>query len=385
MKVQKGASDKIRVLQFVNTLDFGGATDYALTLCENIDSAQFETCLASGPGSGWEDRANSCNEDVLLLDMMKPTHTEETDNTIFGDMVALFLLYKYLRNHKIDVIHSHGSKSRLLGGLAAWLARTPVRIHSAHGFAFNSRMPRWKFILFVRLEKIMGWLHHDLILESAHDLREAERYKLSKRAMCIYTGIHLEEPTDPEVVTDLRGQLGLTSDTVMVLMVGRLTEQKDPHTFVRAALSANEQVASTVFVVVGDGDLYDSTVKLAAGSDRVKLLGRRTDVKQLIDACDVYMLTSRWEGVPLTILAAMTAGKPVIATNKLGLPEVVIDGETGFLASEGEPDEYANAVSRLAGDKSLRTKFGNSGSGLVRSRHMLSSMIDNFEKLYQYH
>jgi len=382
MSATNNTGKKISVLQFVNTLEFGGATDYELTLCENIDESRFETRLATGPGGGWETRAANCNDDVLMLDMMKPTHTEETDNTVWGDAVALYRLYRYLRNHDIDVIHSHGSKSRLLGGLAAWFARTPIRIHSAHGFAFNSRMPRWKFLLFLQLEKLMGWLHHDLVLESEHDLREANRYKLSKRALCIYTGINFDDPSDSAVLSDLRVKLGISEEKVMILMVGRLTEQKDPHTFVKTALLVNEQVDSTVFVVVGDGDLYESTHQLVADSDRVKMLGRREDVKHLIDACDVYMLTSRWEGVPLTILAAMAAGKPIIATNKLGLPEVVLDGVTGFLATEGDPVDYAASAKRLADDSDLRHELGTRGSELVHSRHGMSAMVDSFEKLY---
>ena len=373
---------KISVLQFVNTLEFGGATDYALTLCENIDSQVFETRFATGPGSGWEARAEQCNEHVLALDTMKPTHTDESDNTVWGDLVALWRLYRYLRQHDIQVIHSHGSKSRLIGGLASWLARTPVRIHSAHGFAFNSRMPKWKFSIFLVLEKLMGVLHHELVLESQHDLEEARRHKLSKNSLCIYTGILFKDKTDDTTIAKLRDSLGVT-DEVLVLMVGRLTEQKDPHTFVKSAQLVNEKSESTVFAVVGDGDLFDSTSELVPDKDRVKLLGRRTDAKELIDACDIYMLTSRWEGIPLTILAAMASGKPIVATNKLGLPEVVIDGKTGLLAEEGNPDNYAAAVMKLVDDQKLRDELGAAGSVLVRERHDMTAMISEFEALYK--
>ena len=370
------------VLQFVNTLEFGGATDYALTLCENLNKEKFESRLASGPGSGWETRARACNEDILYLNTMKPTHTKETKNSVVGDIVALYRLYKYLKKWKIDVIHNHGSKSRLIGGLASFLAGTPRRIQSAHGFAFNSRMSKWKYFIFLQIEKLMSLLHHELVLESEYDLKMSEAKGLYGYKSCIYTGIVFDKPASTSAVSSLRNELGVASDQLMIMMVGRLTEQKDPHTFVRTALSVNDATESTVFVVVGDGDLRVSTEDLANNHERILLLGRRTDVPALINACDIYMLTSRWEGIPLTILSAMNSAKPVIATDKLGLPEVVIDNVTGFTAEEGNHVDYAAAVHRLVGSENLRSRMGRSGADLVKKRHDLGVMLDNFESLY---
>ena len=107
-----------------------------------------------------------------------------------GDLVALVRLVRYLRDRRIDVIHTHGSKSRLIGGLAGLLARVPLRVQSAHGFAFNSRQPRWKNALFTALERLMGALHHELVLESAHDLEEASSKRLPRSRPALHLHRH---------------------------------------------------------------------------------------------------------------------------------------------------------------------------------------------------
>ena len=376
-------TEPLRVLQFVNTLEFGGATDYALTLCEHLDPIRFRTWLAAGPGSGWEARAAECNEDVLHLRTMKPTHTRESGNTVIGDVRAFVELVRFLRRERIDIVHNHGSKSRLMGGLAGWVARVPYRVQSAHGFAFNSRMKPWKHRLFKALERLMGRLHHELVLESRYDLDAARRHTLARRTTCIYTGVTFGAEPSPVERTRLRAELGIAPEALVVMMIGRLTPQKDPHTFVEAAKIVRRDRPDVEFVVVGDGDLYESTAAIAGHDPGIHMLGRRTDVPQLIAMSDVYMLCSRWEGIPLTILAAMHARKPIVATDKLGLPEVVVAGETGLLAPEGDADAYANAVLRLAGEPELRTRLGEDGRRLVTERHSLSGMIEAFERLFE--
>jgi len=372
----------IRILQFVNTLEFGGATDYALTLCEQLNKSEFVSYLAHGPGSGWEDRAESCCEDVLFLDTMKPSHTKESNNTYVGDLLALFKLYRYLKLNQIDVVHTHGSKSRLLGGIAATLARVPMKIQSAHGFSFNSRQPRWKKSALIWVERLMGALHHRLILESQHDLRVATELKFGRSWQCIYTGISFKELDINHDTETLRSEIVINPNSVVITMIGRLTEQKDPHTFVKAAKIVRQTNPEAIFLIVGDGDLYESTAALIDDRDGIRLLGRRTNVNALIAASDVFMICSRWDGVPLTLLAAMYLGKPVVATNKLGLPEVVVEGKNGFLASEGEPAEYATAVLRLVKDKELRVCMGRFATECVREKYSLESMVKNFETIY---
>lgn len=373
---------KIRVLQFVNTLEFGGATDYALTLCENINPELFESFVATGPGDGWNERAENCSSDLLILESMKPSHTQETSNTWVGDLKALIQLVQYLRKNQIDVIHTHGSKSRLLGGVAACIAGTKLRIQSAHGFAFNSRMRPWKFSLFRFLERLMGKLHHLLVLESKHDFELAAFEKLGENRETIYTGVDLQTIKAKRPSEDVRVELGISSTAVVTIMVGRLTHQKDPHTFIKTAQQVISSNDNAEFIIVGDGDLDESSRALANDNPKIHFLGRRTDVYDLLNAADIYMLCSRWEGIPLTILMAQYMGKPIVATNKLGLPEVVVPEVTGVLANEEDHEGFAEAVDKLISSKELRNRLGSQGRELVVQRHELSKMIDQFETMY---
>lgn len=372
------------MLQFVNTFDVGGATEYAFMLSEHANPLAQPPLLAAGPGTAWLDRAERLGR-VHTLETMKPTHRPSKGLGLIGDAKACLKLAAVLRAENVAVLHSHGSKARLMAGLAGFLARTPVRVQSAHGFSFHPEMGpllRW---LRVGAEWVAGRTNHHLVLECDSDLRRAQQLRLSRpKAMSrIYTGIDLAKNTASTSPESTRTSLGIPDDAFVVMTVGRLSTQKDPMTAARVARVLSED-ENTYVVFVGDGEMREPVERLAGNSPRVLFLGNRPDVPDLLGAADLMLVTSRWEGIPLSVLIAQLNSKPVVSTPVGGLAEVVLDGETGSIVAEGDIDGFVRAIRLIRSSPAVADRMGVTARELVRSRHAIPVMGESFVELYRH-
>jgi len=183
-----------------------------------------------------------------------------------------------------------------------------------------------------------------------------------------------------------RAEFGLDPKTPVVGMVARLVPQKDPVTFLRMARLVSEQVPHVCFLLVGDGPLrstVEQKVQELELRDRVIVTGFRSDIPELLQTMDVVVLTSRWEGLPLTLLEAMGAARPVVATLVAGSSEVVVDGETGFLVAPGDPTQIATAVTQLIQNPAQRQAMGEQGRRRVGRDFSLARMVEETARVYR--
>jgi glycosyltransferase involved in cell wall biosynthesis len=172
------------------------------------------------------------------------------------------------------------------------------------------------------------------------------------------------------------------TDRPIVLCVARLDAQKG-HTYLLAAI---RNVPNAIFVLVGDGSERASLEAQAAHlcvRDRVIFLGHRDDVAELLATCDLLVLPSLYEGLPLSVLEAMAAGKPVVATSVGGTPEAVLDGETGFLVPSRDPTALVRAIQRLLTDACLRRKMGMAGRRRVQRNFSPTQMVAGVTQIYE--
>jgi glycosyltransferase involved in cell wall biosynthesis len=180
-----------------------------------------------------------------------------------------------------------------------------------------------------------------------------------------------------------RASLGLPLRSFVVGTVGRLSEQKDPHTWVLSAAEVAHHVPDALFVMVGDGDLRRGTERLATElglADRLLFTGLRDDVPEILPAFDVLLLTSRWEGLPLVIPQAMASGVPVVASAVDGNTEVLRNGENGLLVAPSEPRLFAEAIQSLR-DPRLAARLVGSGHETARE-FALERTVPQLEQLY---
>ncbi len=281
-------------------------------------------------------------------------------------LVALF------RAERFDMVHVHTPIAALLGRLAAWRAGVPRIVYTAHGFYFHERMPWLGRAAFIALEWLGGRVTDVLFTQSAEDAAAARRFGLCRGGVVEAIG----NGVDPARFTPasdgggsrraLRRSLETPDDAVVVITVGRLVAEKG-----FSELFAAMRLVDAVLWVVGerlasDRDRGDGAAIGKAAADpeigpRIRLLGRRDDVPELLRAADVFTLPSHREGMPRSIIEAMMAGLPVVATNIRGAREEVVDGETGLLVPVGDGVALAAALNRLVADAALRARLGAAG------------------------
>jgi glycosyltransferase involved in cell wall biosynthesis len=292
-------------------------------------------------------------------------------------------LAAYTRAEAVDVVHAHQYGPFFYSLAARLLRRRPPILFTEHGRAFPD-YPRRKRMLVNRLllERC------DRVVAVGEAVREALARNegiAARRIEVVYNGIDLapfRHPVDREAV---RRELGVGPGEVLILQVARLDYLKDHPTAVRAAGLLARRHPQARLVLVGEGPEQANIEALIAAEDLgavVRLAGLRRDVPRLLGAADVFLLTSISEGIPLTVIEAMAAGLPVVATDVGGMREVVQEAETGLLAPAGDPAALAALLGRVLDDQDLARQLGRCGQARARSVFGDDRMLAAYRDLY---
>jgi len=284
-------------------------------------------------------------------------------------------LVALMRRERFDLVHVHTPVAALLGRLAAWRARVPRIVYTAHGFYFHDGMPGWQRAIFLTLEWLAGRVTDLLLTQSAEDAATARRWGLCRggRVEAIGNGVDVARfhpLTDPAERAALRASLDTPPDAVVILMTGRLVAEKGHPELVEAMRQVDAMLWIAGERLPSDHAGSIDAALAAAASDpvlrrRVRLLGHRADMPALLRAADIFTLPSHREGMPRSIIEAMACGLPVVATNIRGAREEVVQGadaaSTGALVPVRDPAALAAALNRLVADPALRAHQGAAG------------------------
>jgi glycosyltransferase involved in cell wall biosynthesis len=337
---------KPRLLIIVTLAEVGGAQTYVARLLPALVDRFDVTVAAHGPGPLRAAAAEAGARFTALRHVRRPV-------SLWRDLLGLLELIRICRRERPDIVHSNSSKGGLLGSLAALVAGVKIRIFTVHGWAFTWHTGR-KGKLYLLCERLTGRLSTLLICVS-----EKERALGVQARTCTY---------DRAVVirnaVDVSGtpQAHHGARIATLVTVGRLKAPKDTLTFLRALARLDH--APFRARIVGDGperERLEAELRVLELDSAVELLGERNDVSELLSAADVFVLSSRSEGLPLSIVEAMAAGLPVVAASVGGVPELVVDGETGFLIPPADEAALASALERLVADADLRRRMGAAG------------------------
>jgi glycosyltransferase involved in cell wall biosynthesis len=335
-----------RVVVLITLAEVGGAQTYVASLLPAL-AEEFDVTVASSGGGPVRDAA-----EALGLPFVGLRHLRRPIQPV-RDLLALVELARLLRRERADVLHASSSKAGVLGRLAALLARVPIRIFTVHGWAFaaasgrSSTFYRWA-------DRLMRPLTTATICVSENERAAgiAARTCDAERTVVIHNAVDV---TGAPVARHEHPRPTLVA-------VGRLKAPKDPVTLLRALakLGGREYEA----LIVGEGPDRTALEHLAAQlglRDRVRFAGERHDVPKLLSGADLFVLSSRSEGLPVSVLEAMAAGLPVVASTVGGIPELVEDGETGVLVRPADPDALAAALGDLLDDADRRRRLGKAG------------------------
>jgi glycosyltransferase involved in cell wall biosynthesis len=293
-------------------------------------------------------------------------------------------LARMLRDEPVDLVHAHQYTPFFYSAIAARLAGRPPVLFTEHG-RHHPDHPRPRRMLANRL--LLG--KRDRVVAVGEAVRHALIHNEGippNRVGVIYNGIDPSPYGDAAVDrAQVRREMGLRPEDFVILKVARLDPVKDHLTAVRTLELVAASLPNARLVIVGEGPerpAIEELVRRRSLTGCVRLLGLRRDIPRVLAAADVFLLTSVSEGVPLTLIEAMAAGVPVVATRVGGVGEVVQDGVTGLLAPAGSHGELCAALLRLAGDSDLRRRMAHHG----RERATLFSedrMLAGYAQLYR--
>jgi L-malate glycosyltransferase len=304
---------------------------------------------------------------------------------LFYLISGLIRLYRLMRQEHFDVIESFTHHANLISLPVAWVARVPVRVAGHHGRI--EQLPAWMCRLHTRV--VNSEITSSLVAVS----NRVQSYAIDvegiapEKIVVIPNRHALRSPA--QLSNDercaLRQELGLRPDGLLVLSVGRLTEQKGHVHLLEAIPGVLEKFPDTVFAIAGDGPFraeLEARAQQLGVSKSVHFLGTRSDVPTLLQMAHIFALPSLWEGLPIAMLEAMAAGLPVVATRVEGVEEVIVDGENGLLLPPADPESLKIALLRLLAQPDLRVNLGTAGNTLVQGGFSLDQMGKRYEDLF---
>ncbi len=370
----------MKVLHVLTLSSWGGAPQVVFEATRFLDDRRFAVSVACGMGDGWE-RMRESGATVFPLRSLKRGISP------LNDLRALLALYLLVRRGNYDIVHCHSSKGGLLGRIAARLAGVKRIYFTAHGWGcYNQQEYGWAKRIMKVCERIGARCSDKVICVSESAKRDAIGWGIAEpdKFIVIRNGVSWLPQTSRE---QARRTLGFTDDQVVLGMVGRLAYPKHPIMFLQAAKRIQASLPQAVFVLVGGGPLEDECRKYVRdnGLDgKALLLGEQSPAKtrNLLPGFDAFVLASRFEGLPLTIIEAMFAGLPVVASDVGGVKELVQNDRNGFLFAADEMDELTRKIEYLIHNRDERLRMGREGQRIAQLHFSAERMTHQYESLY---
>ena len=362
---------RVRIVYVVTRADpIGGVQIHIRDLTAELQAqGHFPTVITSGSGPFVDQLRAQNTPTVVLRHLTQPINPGR-------DLRALLEMRAVLVELRPDLVAAHSSKAGILGRLASRSLGIPV-VLTAHGWNFSPGIPAFQAAVYRQIERLVGPFTTRIITVSECDRQLALEAGLvgEDRVVTVYNGM-------PDVPRVLRADPGRTPPRLV--MVARFGAQKDHGTLLRAL--AGLQNHPWELDLVGDGPLLPPMESLAAAlgiTGRVRFLGQRMDVDQILATSQVSLLATNWEGFPLSILEAMRAGLPVVASSVGGIGEAISDDETGYLVPRGDVDLLRSRIERLLTDPALRVRFGANGRMRYEQHFTLAGFVTKTLAVYR--
>ncbi|CAN5204084.1 glycosyltransferase family 4 protein [soil metagenome] len=302
------------------------------------------------------------------------------------------------RREKVDVLHFHTPVASMLGRLAGWRAGVQMIVYTAHGFYFHDRMTKKKYRRHVMLERFFSRFQDAMFCVSREDVETAKKLRIGKPSRTFYIGNGVDtERFKPAGALrgareGMRDELGIPRNAIVVAMMGRLVREKGYREFFAAARVLAPKHSRLQFLIVGDAvvsehdNAKEEIVSMARApelKDRVHFTGMRRDIPELLAASDIFALPSYREGMPVSVLEAMAAGLPVVATRIRGCREAVADGGTGFLVEPQNAAELTDAIEYLIAHPDDAARLGATGHERAVEHFAEARVLDHEIALYR--
>jgi glycosyltransferase involved in cell wall biosynthesis len=380
-------SRRIKIIRIIARLNVGGPSIHVVNLNHGLDANRFASLLISGtenPGEGsMIDFALSMNIHPIII-------PEIVGEASFKprDLKALSKLYRLIKNEKPDIIHTHTAKAGFLGRIAGRLAGVPIIVHTYHGHVLHGYYSPIKTMVLRAMEKNLARITNSIIAVSSRVKSDLAEYGVAPadKISVIPLGFNLDHFLECEKYRgEFRSELGLANDAHLVGIVGRIFPIKNHRLFIEAASRLAVLEPTCRFIVVGDGaqrrEMEQFAQQLGIGG-RTHFTGWRRDLARIYADLDVLAVSSNNEGTPVSAIEAMASGCPVVGTRVGGMPDIIKDGENGYLVSPKNPDELASGLLRMIRDPQKAHQMGKAGRAFAREQFHIRRLISETENLY---
>jgi len=369
---------------FVETQsEFGGAQRFIYTLIRGLKG--YEIVVAAGI-EGDDERGLLRALEKKGISTRRLKYLRRGINLLFDFCLGIIEIYRLIKKEKPDVLFLCSSKAGALGGLAGRLANAPKIIYRIGGWTFNDPWPKWKKKIYIWIEKLTARFKDIIINNAKSDTEQAIKLgiKPKKEILTIYNGVDIKI-LDLEFLNrnEARGRLNLGDLDFIIGTIATLYPTKGLKYLIEAAHLLKDK--NIKFILVGEGqekEEIENLIKNYNLSEKFVLIKPTYKDYIYLKAFDAFVLPSLKEGFPWTILEAMVAEVPVIATRVGAIPEVIDNGKNGILIDSRNPEQTKQAINKLLDDESLRNKLAKEGRKTVVEKFNLEKMVKEIEKLF---
>lgn len=359
----------------------GGTQKHVIDIAKKIDKSHFliDIIYSTLRNKNFENEVDGIFNKVIGLPI--------TRNASFSDITNIRKMIKIIKENDYNIVHCHSTKAGFVGRLAAFLSKHRNIIYSPHGFMFCDNRIKIKRLMYLYLEKYLGYLTQKLIAVSGSEKELALEHNIvpSKKIITLFNSIDPKEYIDFNYINKVPEKIKDKNSEIILGTVGRLYYQKDPITLIKSFKLINEKYQNTKLIIVGDGPLENSCKKLIhklSLEDKVELAGYQKNSRSFYEMFDIFILSSHYEGLPYSLLEAMIMGIPSVGTSVIGIKDLIIDNVTGYLVPESNPLELANAVLRMLENPDQLNQFSINSKRRVEANFNFINGIKEYEAFY---
>ena len=384
---------RTKVLHVITRLDRGGSAQNTLLTCQGL-SERYEMVLVHGLSlesqmTDWEwqsvhrgivkakDRGVKVVPISSLVRKIAPVQ----------DLQAFLSLWRLMLQERPDIVHTHTSKTGILGRWAAKMAGVPIIVHTPHGHVFYGHFGPLVSRFFLAIERLTASITDCMVALSEGERNDYIRFSVSSpdKIVTIHSGVEIDRYMKAEVnVEEKRRSLGLNPNALVVGTVGWLLPIKGPIHLLNAMAHIWRNHPEIRLVFVGKGELEGKLRAEASRmgvSERVTFLGWRDDIPEIMQILDIFVLPSLNEGMGRVLVEAMAAGRPVVASKVGGIPDLVEHKKNGFLVGPGDVNGTSLAIKRLLIDRKMRDEMGRMGRAMAQN-FTVKGMVKKIDALY---
>ena len=385
-------SEKIkqkRVLFIITQSEFGGAQRFLFELIKGIQRGPYEILLAIG----CDGNDIFINEMAKLgINMRSLSQLKRNPNPI-ADIASVWQVRNLVRSWKPDTVFLNSSKAGFVGSLGTWLSGLkPSVIYRIGGWTFNDPWPAWKRRLWVILERLSAYWKDYIIVNNSHDLEQARQLgiKPRKEVLLVHNGIDpykldlfSKDIACQEILSLITKETGQTIQPKNIIgTIANFYPSKGLTYLVQAMTLVTD--TDTVFAIIGDGEerfKLEKQIATAGLSDRVFLLGQLPNASRYLNAFSIFVLPSLKEGFPWSVLEAMSAKLPVIATSVGAIPEIIESGSNGYIVTPADPITLADKINLLISNEHLAGTMSIQAHQTVVLKFSLERMLGQIKRM----